>query len=379
MSLYHIIFIFLLLGAVVEHVRRKTPKGLFWAAGVLLTVFLCLRFGQGQDYFNYANIYYNLPTNPFQALLFTNVHSELGWKFLCGLFRAVRAPFPALIFAVSLYMMVLFLRGLQIFGGERKMLALFICYHTLYLTYFTSVLRQGIVIATLFGVLLPLLMKRSYIKYCITVCLLALIHSVSLLLLLLPILQNLRLTFKHCVALVVLGFLLGTLLSLANIGLILDRIRPHAYFTETDVSIVAVGERILTFAIVTFCYYVYLQGREPEENNFLLAVYRAYAIGIFLYGILMWSALISSRTVYILKVLEIILVCACLSKCKQSRHIILLYFVLLCSVLYVKNIDSYLEQGQYTNASVMDYPYVTIFNQRDILRYRSNTRNYPFP
>ena len=259
------------------------------------------------------------------------------------------------------------------------MLALFICYHTLYLTYFTSVLRQGIVIATLLGVLLPLLMKRSYIKYCITVCLLTLIHSVSLLLLLLPILQNLRLTFKHCVALVVLGFLLGTLLSLANIGVILGRIRPHAYFTKTDVSIVAVAERILTFAIVTFCYYVYLRGREPEEKDFLLAVYRAYAIGIFLYGILMWSALISSRTVYILKILEIILICACLSKCKQSRHIVLLYFVLLCSVLYVKNIDSYLEQGQYTNASVIDYPYVTIFNQRDILRYRSDTRNYPFP
>ena len=110
MSLYHIIFIFLLLGAVVEHVRCKTPKRLFWAAGVLLTVFLCLRFGQGQDYFNYANIYYNLPTNPIQALLFTNIHSELGWKFLCGLFRAVRAPFPVLVFAVSLYMMVLFLR-----------------------------------------------------------------------------------------------------------------------------------------------------------------------------------------------------------------------------------------------------------------------------
>lgn len=379
MSLYHIIFIFLLLGAVVEHIRRKTPKGLFWAAFVLLTVFLCLRFGQGQDYFNYANIYYSLPPNPIQAVLSAGIHSEPGWKLLCGLFRAVNAPFPVLILVISAYMMALYLRGLQLYGGEKKLLALFISYHTLYLTYFFGVLRQGIVIATLLGLLLPLLKKRSYIKYCVTVCLLALIHSVSLLLLLLPLLQNLKLTFKHCVALVALGFLVGTLLSLVNIGVILHRIYPHTYFAKTDTALVAVAERILTFAVVTYCYYVYLQGREPQQNDFLLTVYKAYAIGIFLYGVLMWSALISSRTVYILKILEIVLICACLESCKRSRHTIFLYLVLLSTVLYVKNIDSYLSLGEYTNASVIDYPYVTIFNQRDILQYRSTPHYYPFP
>lgn len=378
MSLYHIIFLWLLLCTVVEHIKEKTPNRLFLFSFLLLTVFLCLRFGQGTDYFNYANIYYALPSNPIKAALSTNIHSEIGWKVACGTFRALGASFPVLIFVVSVYMMGLFYRFLQRYGGERKLFTLFIAYHTLYLTYFMSVLRQGIVIATLLGVLLPLLQDRKYIKYCIITALLALIHSVALLLLLLPILQNLRLQFKHCVALVALGFCIGVVLSVINIGTLIRRVISHVYFTDTDISIIAVVERVLSFAVVTFCYYVYSQGKEPEQTDFLCALYKVYAIGIFLYGVLMWSALISSRTVYILKVIEIILLCTCLPHCKKSRHIVLLYCVLLSIGLYVKNIDSYLLQGQYQNATVLNYPYVTIFNQTDILNYRQDTINYPF-
>jgi len=47
-------------------------------------------------------------------------------------------------------------------------------------------------------------------------------------------------------------------------------------------------------------------------------------------------------------------------------------------VLYVKNVDSYLEQGQYKNAGIVNYPYVTIFDEEEILNYREDTINYPF-
>lgn len=379
MPLYHIVFALLLVGAVWEHIQKRTPRGLYIIAFAVLTAMLCLRFGQGTDYFSYANIYHNLPANPLAAIRVDHIHSEIGWKALCGAFRWMGFSFPAFIMVLSGYMMVLFGRFLRMYGGQRKMLALLICYHTLYLTYFSSVLRQGIVAATFLGLLLPMLIRRDYVKYYVISAALLLIHSVAAVLLVLPLLRGIQLKFRHLVTIAVIGFLLGVVFSLVDIGVILSRFLPIVYLGGSDVSLVALCERIATFAVVCFCYYVYLQGNEPSQNDKLFIVFKVYAIGVFLYNILMWSALISSRTVYFFKVVEVVLLCACIGKTKRSRALVLAYCIVLSLVMYVKNLDSYLEQANYHNASVADFPYVSIFNREDILDYRSDIIDYPFP
>lgn len=275
-------------------------------------------------------------------------------------------------------MMILFYRFLRLYGGQRKMLALVLSYHTLYLSYFFSILRQGIVIATFLGLLLPWLMDRKYIRYCIIVLILSTIHSLSLLLLVLPLLHNLKINVKQTVCLVAIGFLMGILLTMIDIGSILYQIKPHIYFADSGMPVFTVLERVATFTIVTICFYVYAEGIEPEARDRFLTLYKFYAFGLFVCAILMWSALISSRAVYILKVIEIILICACIERSKKARTVILCYCLLLSSVLYVKNVDSYLKQGQYQNATVVNYPYVSVFDQTEILKYRHDTLGYPF-
>ncbi len=378
MSVYHIVFIALVFGAVWEHIKGKTPGKYFLFMFFALAAMLCFRFGQGPDYFNYAHIYHSLPINPIEAIQNKGIHTEPGWKILCCLFKAMQSPFPVFIGVVSAYMIVMFYRFLRMYGGERKMLALVLCYHTMYMSYFSGALRQGVVIATLLGLLLPLAVKRKYISYCVAVLLLSTIHSVALLLLLLPMLQCVKLTFKQTVCLTAVGFLLGVLFTMIDIDLMLNKIRPHMYFADAQVSVFAIVERVFTFAIVTFCCYTYWEGLEPSAKDPVLALYKFYAIGLFLYGLLMWSALISSRTSYVLKVIEIVLICICIVKCKKSRTIVLCYCLVLSVFLYVKNIDSYLLQGQYQNTTVISYPYVSVFNQKDILNYRQDTIGYPF-
>jgi len=377
-SLYHIVFLWLILCAVLEHISQKTPKILFALSFLVLSAMLCLRFGQGTDYFSYSAIYYTVPGNPLQALT-APVHAEVGWKILCSFFRAADASFPVFIFFLSVYMMTMLLRFLKHFGGERKMLILLLCFHTLYMSYFMSILRQAVIIATLLGLLLPWLLQKKYLRFCIVALALSSLHSIALLLLLLPLLRGVQLKVKQCVALVILGFAAGAAFCVVDIASILNRIKEHAYFIDASISIVAIAERIFTFAVVTFVYYQHLQGKEPDQDDPLHIVYKTYAIGLFLYGVLMWSALISSRTVYIFKVVEICLLSICLTSCKKSRHLVLLYFIALSALLYVKNINSYLEQGAYTNANVINYPYVSVFDQTDILNYRSDLNNYPFP
>ena len=378
MSLYHIVFLLLLAGAVWEHYQSRTPKGLFWLAFLALTAMLCFRFGQGTDYFSYAAIYHTVPGNLQQSLT-APVHAEVGWRLLCGIFRTANAPFPVFIGVLSVYMMVLFLRFVFAYGGNRKFLALLLCYHTLYLTYFFSVLRQGVVAVTFIGLMLPWLLKRDYLKYYLCAAVLVTIHSAALVLVILPLFMGIQLKFKQLVALVLLGFFAGVALSAVDIGVFLSRYLSIHYLGESDVSIVAVLERIGTFAVVAFCYYIYLDGEEPNQRSNWFVLFKIYAISVCLYNILMWSALISSRTVYFFKLAEIVLLCNCIIGSKKSRTLIFSFCVALTALLYVKNIDSYLEQGAYRNASVVDYPYVSIFNQEEIMDYRSDLFGYPFP
>lgn len=378
MSLYHIVFLGLVTGVIVEHLKKKTPTKAFIIFFLVMTAMLCLRFGQGTDYFSYAQIYYVLPANPLEAISNENIHTEPGWKILCCLFKNAHLPFPVFVFAISAYMMILFYRFLRLYGGERKMLALVLSYHTLYLSYFFSILRQGVVIATFLGLLIPWIMERKYIRYCIVVVILSTIHTLSLLLLILPLLQGLKLNVKQTVCMVIIGFLMGVLLTMIDIGAILYQIVPHVYFADSGVPLLTVLERMATFIIVSVCFYHYAEGFEPKAKDRFLTLYKFYAFGLFVCGILMWSALISSRTVYILKVIEIILICACIEKSKKTGTVILCYCLMLSSLLYVKNVDSYLKQGQYENATVVSYPYVSVFNQTDILNYRQDTLGYPF-
>lgn len=379
MSPYHMILLLLLAGTVVEHIQKRTSKVYFAVSFLVLSGFLCFRFGQGTDYFGYAYIYHSLPANPLQAVHTDWIHSEIGWKILCACFRALGVSFPVFVMILSVCMLILFFRFLQKFGGNRKMFALLICYHTLYLTYFFSVLRQGIVAAVFLGVLLPWLLRRDYVKYYIISAVLISIHSVSAVLLILPLLQGVQLKYKQLIGLVVLGFLLGVACYAVDVGVLLAKVLPIVYLGESDLSVVALLERIGTFLVVAFCYYVYLEGQEPDQADGFCKLFKIYALGMFLYNLLMWSPLISSRLCYLFKLVEIILICGCIVRCKKSQTIVLVYCVALCSVVYLKNINSYIQQANYQNASVVNYPYVSVFNWTDILNYRTDTIDYPFP
>lgn len=378
MSIYHIVFLALVAGAILEHIRKKTPKCLFFLMYLVLTAVLCLRFGQGKDYFSYASIFRYLPADPIAALDATN-HSEPGWKFLNATFKMLGVSFPIFISILSLFMMVMFLRFLNRFCGQRKFLALVLSYHTLYMSYFMSTIRQGVLIAVLLGVLLQWMMERKLVRFYLVTLLLTTIHSIALLIALMPILRQIHLNIKQLICMVALGYLFGVALSVVNVGRILGLFMDSKYLMETEISLVAVMERLVTFAVVTFCYYLYREGMEPEAADPLHTIYKIYALGVCLYGVLMWSALISSRAVYILKVVEILMICVCVIKCKKSATLVLSYCLLLSGVLYVKNVGSYLDQADYLDhVNVYNYPYVTIFNRKDILNYRTDIISYPF-
>ena len=387
MSLYHVVFIWLFVMTVVEHVRKGTNRYVIWGTYLFLTVMLCIRFGQGQDYFSYACIYYYEIPNSFEKLLSSPGRIEIGWQVLGILCKKLSMSFPVFVAVISVYMMAIMYRFLQLYCKQREMLALMLCYHTLYLTYFMSILRQAVVVATFLGILLPWLLKRKYILYFMGVVLLYTFHEMSACLIILPFVMIIRFKDKTMIGMVAGGYVLGFILYLAEFGPTLYQYLPITYLNELGLSPVAIMERVATFAVVTVCYLTYRQRMGKEQDISVAVLYKIYAVGVFLYGCVMWSVLIASRVTYPFKVIEIALLCKCIPACGKLwkfkiDKLALLFCLALTAVMYVKNIDSYLEQAPYyRNTTLWNYPYITVFDQEEVMVYRDKDMylsRYPF-
>ena len=367
MSVYHPVFLLLLAGAAWEGVRDRTPKWIFGTLFGLLTAMLCLRYGQGSDYFSYGHIYYELPTNLFAALGAREIHGEWGWKLLCLTGRWLRMPYPAFILVLSLGMMGLYLRFLRLFC-QKPLLALLLGWHTLYLTYFFSILRQGLAAAIFLGLLLEWLEKRRYRRYVLGCLVCASLHSSSLVLLVLPLLREVPWKRKHLLFLSGAAWAGGILLATGVMNNFLARVLPGAvanYLTSDGISLGAAAERIVTYGVILLA----LGRREPGGERERL-LFGTVTLGFALYGGLLWMPLVASRTAFLLKAAEIALLGNLLPKKGLPRWALLGFCCLLAGFMHVKNLGSYLDHAAYFDwVTVWNYPYVTVFRPEAIREY----------
>ena len=74
---------------------------LFNVAFVLLTLMICLRYGQGTDYFGYLNVFLR------------HDHGEIGYTLLQSLFSYFNLPFELMIAIISLFQMVCIYRAIM--------------------------------------------------------------------------------------------------------------------------------------------------------------------------------------------------------------------------------------------------------------------------
>lgn len=368
MSLYHPVFLLLLGGAAWECFRDRTPKWLLWTEFGLLTAMLCLRYGQGSDYFSYGHIYYELPTNLFAAFGAKEIHGEWGWKTLCLLGRWLNMPYPAFILVLSLGMMGLFWRFLNRFC-QKPLLALLLAWHTLYLTYFFSILRQGLAIAVFLGLLLGWLEERKNLRYFLGCMVCASLHSSALVLLILPLLRDLKWKTWHLLLLSGLAWAGGALLATGVLHGLLSRILPGAvanYLSEGTVSLGAIGERVATYGVILAAWFYRCRREDPpgERERLLFATVTA---GFALYGALLWMPLVASRTAFLLKTVEIALLGSLLPKNGWPRWAVFVFCAGLAGLMHVKNLGSYLDHAAYFDwVTVWNYPYVTVFRPERI-------------
>ena len=385
MSLYHVVFLFLLLCAVLEHLNGKSIRILYRLEKVVLLLFLCLRYGQGSDYLGYAWDYYNyhiidsLSRANIIRLAESTIHGEIGWKVLCSFCNGVGISFEVFAALLSVITIVLFFKFITRYC-ENKSLSLFISFHTLYLVYFFSAIRQGLVISIFLAVLLPLYQQRKNTKYIIIVLLLSLIHTGALFYLLLFAFntKSVKKFFSHGrnhVLIILMFWVLGFLLSSGLLSGLINSIIPGfaSYFSNPVISIATIFERVVSFAICYYCIHVFKIRSNNDENEKMNSYLLMETTGLALYGLFFFSPLLSSRANIFFKSIETLIIGNCINKFGKSRSILFLGIVLVCTVMYVHNINNFISWDHYVSTvNFWNYPYVSLFDKDEIWRYISS-------
>ncbi len=382
MSLYIIVAIALLVGVIMEYRQQKTPRVFFIVMFVLLGVMLCLRYGQGSDYFNYRLLYSGMTGSLKGILENKTLHSEHGWKILCWSMQKIGIKYTVFVFFISLIEMWLFSRFLKGFCKNR-FLGLFLGYHTLYLTYLFSTLRQGLVVAIFLGAMLELLTKKKYIYYGLLCLLCASFHSIGWLLFAVPIVQiRLLENRKWQLIFVIAAWAVGLIIATKILNPVLELVLPARILNymrlEQHISLLAVAERLGTYAVVFFVYWysVYKQDEEAKDMTLLM---RIATLGVIIYGGFIWQPLVASRLSYPLKVVEIAILSSLLYKDGIFSRLKMVFCTCLVSVMLLKNINAYLGEGTYkSHINAFNYPYFSVLNS-DELPYGRFLPLFDFP
>ncbi len=380
MYIYLIVFLFLLFGTLLELFSKIPLKNLSKFYFLFLGGLLVCRYGQGTDFFNYQLIYDALPTlssfsplSTIKELTNSPIHSEIGWKLICALAKTCSISFIQFVIGLSVVELILLRRFIKLFCPY-PLLALFLLFPTFYLTYMFSAFRQSLVMLVFLAILFPWLLQRKMGSYLVVCLLLVTIHRMAWILVPAPLFLHIKYN-RGFQWLVVGSFIIGILLGISGF---INHITAHSIEyqnAENAFSWVAVAERICSYIMVVFLFYQYK--KKNQITALLSNCIKLYAYGTLLYGIFCAKALWASRLGYPLKALEVILLCNFIQYPKLKIPFAL-YFIPLGILMYFKNIQSYITQGNYASfVNIFNFPYVSIFNSSKILWLRWIKLDWP--
>lgn len=377
MSFYFLTFMLLAAGALVEWFRPQYEKKIYWLCWGVMTACLCLRYGQGTDYVTYEAVYATIPAviDLSQGYI-CGFYPETGWRLISALFKICGAPFWVFTMTLGLANMLLLHRFLKKYV-PMKVTGLFLSYPVLFIIYMVSGLRQGLAMCLFLGILLPLYLEKKWVSYVAGVLLTASFHKVGYSWLVLPIAYYLPVW--GMAALAGLAALAGSVIQIGAVETFIVNLLPvyHVknFLLENEVSIFAVGERLVSFGVL-FLLYVWMKKKNISISKTTELLCKVYMCGVCFYMLMFGNAYYASRYAVIFKIVE----CAVLAAFVKEKAVIQKaafgFFFLLTMVMGYKNMNAMIYEGGYANMglTVWNFPYVSVLNQDEIREYRDYDR-----
>lgn len=374
--MYNLLFVILLLFSFLEFFGKNNKivaKSIF----ILLLFMVIFRYGQGTDYFNYIYLFNYTADNFESALLnkdFSIVTQEISFAALSYIWIKVLHFTPesltALYSFISFLLVWLFIKKFSL----KPITSLLFFYCTFFLIYPFSAIRQSVCISIFIFFLIPYLQSKNYLKYYMISVLLFTFHYSSIILFIIPIvnsIKNYKITQVYIISSI--AFIIGLLFYqflfpfFSAIDIIAGKI--NVYTEKVTLDFISLFLRIMLFVFVLQTWKIF------ERNSIRDLFLKIYILGFLLYLIFMASSLISSRINVYMRYIEMILLVDFLVYFffkKWNRIISYSFIIAIMTVLHIKNINSFIDQGPYySEVNFINYPYVSVFNKEKIIETRS--------
>lgn len=411
MSIYWIIYFFIVIGAIASFELKKEkykdkafefkkignvsyatlvdkiPKILYYVAFVSILVIALLRCGQGSDYWGYYYDYQSVYNSFFISndnsggSIVSHILRPEGGHYLLLLISATLTnylgqwvSFQVLIIVYAVFSMWQLNRFVSRYCSYNKLFALMMLYPTFYMTYILSGIGQGLAMAIFLGTLLPLLEEKKYIQYTVWTIGLWWIHRSAILYIICLVWIFINERVIEYITLVVIP--ISLILYCTGLTHRFE-ILVGDQFTNIPgrASLFAYAERIVSAIVVIVMFHMV----ENRSKSVIIA-YRIYMAGLVSYVVLSFNGFVASRVFALFKALEITLIISLLkelyNKKKLLARLIIAFQLSLCMVMLYKNVGAYIYQLNY-DCSVINYPYKTILmSEEDMLKDRFERAGY---
>ncbi len=393
MNLYLIVLLLLAAGAVLEWFLPKYQQKIFTVCWCVTTAVVALRFGQGTDYATYEGIYRTIPTViDLSKGYICGFYPEMGWRLFCAFFKLFQAPFWTVTMVAAVIEMLLFGRFLKKYVPYQTT-GLFLSYPVLIFVYMVSGLRQAMAICIFLGLALPFYLEKKWIQYVISVLLAASFHKVGYGWLVLVIAYYIPVW--GMVALTGAATAVGLIIQIPVVTKFILQLIPSyhmwRFLWDGTMSLFAVGERVVSFAVLLIFYVWFVRQREDVPRQIQL-LFKVYSCGVCFYMLMCCNSYYASRYAAIFKVVECAVMAGLVACCRSSEDMIvtekthigtdipfrkyvgtgvMAFFLCLTLVMGVKNLHAAVSEGGYDKLGVnlFTYPYVSILNPQKINDY----------
>ena len=371
MNLYLGLFLILAAASVAEYRWPERSKVLYGSCWLLTTACVCLRFGQGTDYASYQAIYETIPAViDLSKGYICGFYPEIGWRLLCGAFKAAGLSFQVMVTVLGLAEMLLLHRFLNRFV-RWKMAGLFLSFPVLIYVYLISGLRQGLAMCVLLGIALPFLVEKKWISYVISVLLAASFHKVgSSWLILVPVSFLPMWSMEVLTGLSIAG---GLILQAGPVKQLIVYLLPiyhvKQFLLEGSPSLFAAGERLISFAVLMVLYLY--QKKKEETDDVTEHLMKVYLCGVCFYMLMVGNAYYASRYAVVFKIVECVLAVRMRELHGKMERAAALFFLCLTLLMGVKNMNASIGEGGYARdqVNVLTFPYVSVFDRDRINEY----------
>ena len=371
MNLYLGLFLILAAASVAEYRWPERSKVLYGSCWLLTTACVCLRFGQGTDYASYQAIYETIPAViDLSKGYICGFYPEIGWRLLCGAFKAAGLSFQVMVTVLGLVEMLLLHRFLNRFV-RWKTAGLFFAFPVLIYVYLISGLRQGLAMCVLLSIALPFLVEKRWIPYVISVLLAASFHKVGSSWLILVLVSFLPMwSMEVSTGLSIAG---GLILQAGPVKQLIVYLLPiyhvKQFLLEGSPSLFAAGERLISFAVL-MALYLY-QKKKEETDDVTEHLMKVYLCGVCFYMLMVGNAYYASRYAVVFKIVECVLAVRMLELHGKMERAAALFFLCLTLLMGVKNMNASIGEGGYARdqVNVLTFPYVSVFDRDRINEY----------